>query len=167
MNKPKINIISSIGDDNIIGNKKEMNTFTYNHSKRFKLLTDKSPIIMGRVTQDRLLYPIEERVNIVLSNRSTKIRDGFVHATSIKNAIEIASSYDTKNIYVIGGQSIYEQFLPFTDNIYITEIYHTFKGNKYFPELNFLEWELTDRTEFNPDSNNNYHYAFVKYVRKK
>lgn len=165
MNKPSINIIVSIGDENVIGMSKKFNALTDKHLKRFKLLTDKKPIIMGRKTQDILQFPMVERVNITLSRFKDLVKDGFVHAKDIEDAINIASSYGTKNIFVMGGQDIFEQFLPFTDNIYITEIYSEFTGDKYFPELNILEWKLTEKIEYNPDDNNNCYYSFLKYSR--
>ena len=162
----KICIVAAISDNNIIGLKNDMPWFMTNHAKRFRDLTIKSPVIMGKGTQNMFSFPFDQRVNIVICDDKNDVIDGFVHTKSIEQALTLAKTYNTPNIFIIGGENIFTQYLPFADVLYFTEIYADIKGDKVFPELNVNLWNIESRIDFEPDANNQYPYAFVKYTRK-
>ena len=43
------------------------------------------------------------------------------------------SKLEPKEIFIIGGQSIYEQSIDIADKIYVTKIDFDYSGDKYFP----------------------------------
>jgi len=86
-------------------------------------------------------------------------------AGSIEDAMEFCNP-DEEN-FVIGGASVYEQFLPLSDRLYITRVHKSFDGDVYFPVLNLLEWERVSRDDYPPDGKNDFGYSFLIYDRIK
>ena len=80
--------------------------------------------------------------------------------------LEELKKYDEENIYIIGGESIYRQMLPYCDVAHVTKIDHAYEADAYFPDLDSdPEWEIT------ADSDEQVYfditYQFLKYERKK
>ena len=73
-----------------------------------------------------------------------------------------------KENFIIGGASIYRQFIPFADKLYITWIHHEFEADTFFPEVAEYEWEIISKEGFNQtDEKNRYPYSYVIYNRRK
>ena len=96
----------------------------------FKRLTDGGSVIMGRKTFESIgSRPLPNRQNIVLS-RSPIAIDGVLYAKSLEEAINMAQD----DIFIIGGQGVFEEALPQVSTIYATEVHHTFSDvDTYFP----------------------------------
>ena len=80
--------------------------------------------------------------------------------------VEELKKYDEESIYIIGGESIYRQMLPYCDVAHVTKIDHAYEADAYFPDLDSdPEWEIT------ADSDEQVYfditYQFLKYERKK
>lgn len=102
--------------------------------KRFKELTTGSTIIMGRNTFLSLpdQKPLPNRKNIVISRHDVPNCEV---STSIESIIKEFSGKD-KDAWVIGGESIYEQLVPYCSMIYLTLVDYIFEGaNKKFPKV--------------------------------
>lgn len=99
--------------------------------RRFRELTTGNVVIMGRRTYDEIGRPLPNRETIVVS--STRVYDGPAcrTASSLPEAIEMAGE---KDIYIAGGEKLYEEALPLADRLYITEIDAEFEGDTYFPQ---------------------------------
>jgi dihydrofolate reductase len=67
-------------------------------------------------------------------------------------------------VFIIGGESIYELFLPYADNLYLTEIDGSHEADTYFP---YFDKELYEREIIKSDCYNNVNYSFVLYKRIK
>ena len=67
---------------------------------------------------------------------------------------------------LIGGASLYEQIMTRVNNMYITQVHHTFEGDTWFPEFDLAEWKIESQQDFSAEGNNKYAYSFVKYVRE-
>ena len=94
-----------------------------------------------------------------------KVKDAIV-VHSIEELLEELKKYDKENIYIIGGESIYRQMLPYCDVAHVTKIDHAYEADDYFPDLDSdPEWEIT------ADSDEQVYfditYQFLKYERKK
>ena len=68
--------------------------------------------------------------------------------------------------YIIGGGSIYRQFMPLANKLYITRVHQDFEADTFFPEINEQEWELVEESEVQVDENNSLRYSFLTYLRK-
>ncbi|HOQ79252.1 MAG TPA: dihydrofolate reductase [Candidatus Absconditabacterales bacterium] len=98
----------------------------------FKKTTSGFPIIMGLNTYYSIGRPLPNRRNIVLSSQEIQI-EGVEIFHSIPELLETVK--DEKEIFVIGGASIYKQFLPLADKVYLTEIKKEYDGDTFFPEF--------------------------------
>ena len=138
----------------IIGRDHKQGFFCKEDMEMFRAVTNGSVLIMGRNTYDHL-HHLDGRLHIVLT-RDKDIFDDYDNLSkkaffkdSIEDALYAAKDYqkrkrlDGRNIFVIGGEEIYKQFLPFATRILLTEIdttkyfdsvedFHA-SGNKYFP----------------------------------
>ncbi|MGM4986498.1 dihydrofolate reductase [Rhizobium sp. 11_C7_N12_5] len=101
--------------------------------KVFRALTMGNAVIMGRMTYLSLPRPLSGRHCIVLS-RSIAPQTSAVHsATSTNEALSLASELPGSEIFVGGGQEIYELFLPLANRIHLTVLDATFGGDRFFP----------------------------------
>lgn len=98
---------------------------------RFRELTTGNVVIMGRRTYDEIGKPLPNRETIVISNTCNYDGPACRTAKSLTEALEMAGD---KDIYIAGGQRLYEEALPLADRLYITEIDAEFEGDTYFPE---------------------------------
>ena len=109
--------------------------------------------------------PLKNRVNIVLTaNRSYKVKDAIIVHTK-EELLEELKKYDSNELYVIGGGSIYEMLIPYCDTAYITKIDHAYAADTYFPNLDQTDdWEMTEVSE--EQTCFDLEYVFAKYERK-
>ena len=85
---------------------------------------------------------------------------------SIEELLERLKDYDTEDVYVIGGESVYRQLLPYCDTAHITKIDRAYEADAFFPNLEEdPEWELTGESDEQVYFDITYH--FQKYERRK
>lgn len=127
--------------------------------KRFKQLTNGSVVIMGYNTYLSLpKKPLPNRINIVLFDKKIEL-DGCVVVNSKEEALSIAKTYNIP-IFIIGGGSIYGQFLSETDKLFLTLIDGEFEADTFFPNF------YNDFEEINRESHIEQGYTFIDYKRK-
>lgn len=135
--------------------------------KFFRETTSGNVVVMGKKT---LLSfpngrPLKNRENIVITHDKEFKCDGATIVNSVEEALEAVKQFDTKNVYVIGGGSIYEQMLPYVDTAYVTYIDFAYQADTRFPNLDQMgEWELVEESE--EQTYFDVEYYFRKYVRK-
>ncbi|RJW41785.1 dihydrofolate reductase [Clostridiales bacterium TF09-2AC] len=125
-------------------------------------------VVMGRKTLEGMPggQPLGNRVNVVLSrNEDYKVKGAQV-CGSMAKALETLSAYDTDDIYIIGGLSIYEQFLPHADTVHVTRIDYTYDADTFFNNLEKDEaWEMVQESD--EQTYFDLCYTFQKFQRKK
>lgn len=162
----QLSIIVAIGDDQSIGKDNDLLWRLPGDLKRFKSITMGHPIIMGRRTFESLPKgALPGRKNIVLSqNRELKLEEAIV-CHSVQEAVEEASS--DKQVFVIGGGTVYETFLPLANQLLVTHVHHQFPdADTFFPRINPDEWVECERETHLSDESNPYAYTFSLYKRK-
>jgi dihydrofolate reductase len=132
--------------------------------KHFKNITTGKTVIMGLNTFKSLGKPLPNRRNIVLNFEKLDL-PGCEVVTSIKEAADAVK--DEKEAFVIGGASIYKQFLTLTSKLYMTYIDHSFDADIFFPEFDLSEWKLVSEKKGQKDEKNPYDYYFRVYERKQ
>ncbi|MBQ9700219.1 MAG: dihydrofolate reductase, partial [Lachnospiraceae bacterium] len=91
--------------------------------------------------------------------------NGVIVADSVEAALEEAKKYHPKEIFVIGGESIYRQFMPYADTAYITYIDYTYQADRYMPNLDAeVDWKLVDESEEQTYFNVEYYYRTYKKI---
>lgn len=118
--------------------------------KFFRETTSHKVVVMGRKTLESFPggQPLKNRTNLVLtSNKDYTVKDAvIVHTT--EELLEELKQYDSSEVYVIGGESIYRQLLPYCDKAFVTKIDHTYEADTYFPDLDAdPKWKMTKISE--------------------
>lgn len=110
--------------------------------KYFKELTTGHVVVMGRKTWDSLpIKPLENRFNIIVSKREREqIAKNAIRISSQETQIRLLTAFYDDDWFIIGGESIYKEFLPFCDRVYVTKIYKDHDNvDTYFPNLDESE----------------------------
>jgi len=115
--------------------------------KRFKSLTSGSFVVMGKNTWLGLpKRPLPNRDNIVVTNT---LDDNYVIKMkgNAKNIVNKLKSLSKSDIWIIGGEDIYRQFLPFCDTVHLTFIHKNFNCDTRFPEAILKRYFIEDYVE--------------------
>jgi dihydrofolate reductase len=160
-----ISIIVAVSEDLGIGKDNRLLWHIPEDLKRFKKLTFGNALIMGKKTWESLpRKPLPGRKNIVLTDNPDEIIDFSVTAYSIEDALDKCGKED--EIFVIGGGSVYSQFMPITDRLYITKVHKTAPADAYFPEIDTQIWEVVEQEDFKAEENEGISYSYIIYERK-
>jgi dihydrofolate reductase len=161
-----ISIIVAVSDDYGIGKDNKLLWRIPDDMKRFKNLTYGQSVIMGKKTWESLpKKPLPGRKNIVLTDDPLECIDNIITAYSIEDAIEKCGKDD--EIFIIGGGSIYRQFMSLADRLYITHIHKKAPADIFFPEIDPEIWESIEKEEHKDENNSTPSYTYIIYQRKK
>ena len=160
-----ISIIVAVSEDWGIGKDNELLWYISEDLKRFKSLTFGNTVIMGKKTWESLpRKPLPGRKNIVLTDDPQESIDSCVTAYSIGDALSKCEK--GKEIFVIGGGSVYRQFMPFADRLYMTHVHRKAPADVYFPEIDPYIWAVIEKYEFNAGKNDGIPYTYIIYERR-
>ncbi len=163
-----MNLIAAVDENWAIGNKDDLLVRIPADHKAFRQETTGKVVVLGRKTIETFPQglPLKNRTNIILStNKNYQVKDALV-VHGLEELFACLKDYDTKDVYVIGGESVYRQLLPYCDTAHITKIDHAYEADAYFPNLDKLpEWEITADSEEQTYFDITYH--FLKYERVK
>ena len=148
----KITLIAAMDGMGGIGKNGAMPWYCNEDLKHFKAYTADKVVVMGRKTWDSLLLrPLPRRKNFVITGNGSKD-----HLQSIMSAgadgVFYGGDIDYKGIFeleeseicIIGGGSIYSQFLPHATHMVLTELDKHYHCDTFFPDVDFSEWDCTE-----------------------
>ena len=125
-------------------------------------------VILGRKTLETFPQglPLKNRTNIIMStNMDYRVKDAVV-VHDLEELLSQIEKYDTKDVYVVGGESVYRLLLPYCDTAHVTKIDHAYEADAYFPDLDAMpEWKITADSEEQTYFDITYH--LLKYERIK
>lgn len=163
-----MNMIAAVDSNWAIGNKNKLLISIPADMKMFRQETTGNVVVMGRKTLESFPNgrPLPNRTNIVLTKKTDyEVKDAIV-VHSLEELLEELKKYETESIYIIGGETIYRQMLPYADTCHITKIERAYEADAYFPNLDQEEeWEVTAESDEQVYFDTT--YSFVKYTRKK
>lgn len=162
-----LSIIVAIARNYGIGFENKLLYWLPNDLKRFKALTTGNTIIMGRKTFESLPKgALPNRRNIVLTRQEGATFDEAECFPSLEAALSHCK--EDKEVFIIGGSSVYREAMPLANQLYITFIDDASKeADAYFPEINKEEWQETGREDHQTDEKHLYPYSFIDYRRIK
>jgi dihydrofolate reductase len=161
-----MNLIVAVDKNWAIGNDNKLLVSIPQDMKFFRETTMGKVVVMGRKTLESFPggQPLKKRTNIVLTrDKNYQVKDAIV-VNTVDELLQELKKYDEEEIYVIGGESIYRQMLPYCKVAHVTKINHAYEADTYFPNLDEKdEWVVTgvsdEQTYFNLE------YEFVRYER--
>ncbi len=156
----RISIIVAVASNWAIGKDNDLLWHIPNDLRWFKKHTSGNPVIMGKKTWESLPFkPLPNRKNVIISDNKADCFEGCITVGSIKEAIH---TMDTgKENFIMGGGSIYKQFLPIADHLYLTQVHEEFEGDIFFPDVNLNEWKEVFKEEHPKSDDNPLGYTFL------
>ncbi|MDD6202286.1 MAG: dihydrofolate reductase [Lachnospiraceae bacterium] len=162
-----MNMIVAVDANWAIGCKNKLLISIPADHKMFRQETLGKVVVLGRKTLETFPngMPLVKRTNIILSTKQDyRVKDAIV-VHSIEELLTQLKQYDTKDVYIIGGETVYRQMLPYADTVHVTKIDRVYEADAYFPNLDQDdEWEITAESDEQVYFDTT--YAFVKYERK-
>ena len=162
-----MNLIAAVDRNWAIGNNNKLLVSIPADMRFFRETTTGKTVIMGRKTLESFPggKPLANRTNIVVTANKTYAVDGAVVVHSVEEALEKVKGVPKEDLFVIGGESIYEQFLPYCTMAHITKIDFSYEADAYFPNLDELDgWSMTGISEEQTYYDLIYH--FCRYEKK-
>ena len=160
----EISIIVAVASNNAIGKDNDLLLHLSADLKRFKRVTEGQYIIMGKRTYYSLpKRPLPNRTSMVITDVEGEEIDGCLMAYSIEDAIYKMDK--EKENFVIGGGSIYKQFMAHATKLYITRVHQDFEADTFFPDIPSYEWKIVEKEDVKDDPQNDFTYTFEIYER--
>ena len=163
-----MNIIVCADNNWAIGYKNRLLVSIPNDMKHFREETMGKVVVLGRKTLETFPQgqPLQGRTNIVLSKDKKLQIKGAEVVHSLEELLERLKDFDDEDIYITGGDSVYQQLLPYCDVAHVTKLDYEYQADSYFPNLDKDEnWEITADSE--EQTYFDIPYTFLKYERKK
>lgn len=168
-----MNLIVAVDNGWGIGNKGELLARVSADLRNFRSLTQGKVVIYGYNTL--ATFPkgraLKNRTNILLTRKKDFTAEDIIVAGGIEELLEIVKSYNSDDVFVIGGESIYRQLLEYCDRAYVTKFAADFEKDAYMPSLDGnSEWQCVDVGEtmysnIETDSIDGMEYRFLIYER--
>ena len=163
-----MNLIVAVDKNWGIGLKNKLLVSIPEDMKFFRTETTGKVVVMGRKTLETFpnKMPLKNRTNIVLTaNQDYEVKGALVFHT-MEEVLEELKNYPSEDIYIIGGASIYRQFLPYCKAAHVTKIDYAYEADTYFPNLDEKpEWSVEassgEKTYYDLE------FEFVKYCNSR
>ena len=163
-----MNLIAAVDKNWAIGKDNGLLVSIPADMKFFRETTTGKVVVMGRKTLESFPngLPLKNRVNIVLTTDfSYQVKDAVI-VHSKEELEEELHKYNSEDIYVIGGESVYRLLLDACDTAHITKIDYAYEADAFFPNLDENpDWEIVadseEQTYFDLE------FYFLKYQKVK
>ena len=162
-----MNVIVAVDKNWAIGLKNKLLVSIPEDMKFFRTETTGKVVVVGRKTVETFPggMPLKNRTNIVLTRNPDYRAKGAIVCHSVEETLKEIQKYPSEDVYIIGGGTVYEQFLPYCSVAHVTRIDYAYEADTFFPNLDELpEWSVEatsgEKTYYDLE------FEFVKYVKK-
>lgn len=153
-----VSMIVAVAKERVIGLNGSMPWHLPADLAHFKRSTMGCPVIMGRKTYDSIGRPLPGRENIILSRSEGLVLEGCTTVGTLEAALLLVNQ--EAEVFIIGGQQLYQQALPFADRLYLTHIDAEFDGDTFFPDYSIANWNQLSLEKHLADDTNAWSYSF-------
>ena len=150
-----ITIVAACSANRVIGKDNKLIWRVPGDLKRFKEMTTGHTVLMGRKTYESIGKPLPNRRNVVISRNPNLVIENCLNYTSLTESLTMFKN----DLFIIGGEEIYRQTLPYADRIELTLINKNFDGDAFFPEIPDC-FEETARVDMECDE---FKYSYITY----
>ena len=168
-----MNLVVAVDNEWGIGNKGELLARVKGDLLNFRNITQGKTVVYGYNTL--ATFPngkgLKNRKNIVMTRKQDFCGENLTVAHSIEELLQIIEKENIKDVFVIGGESIYRQLLPYCNLAYVTKFLASFEKDAFMPNLDEMsEWSCVESSEAmystsETDSVNGMEYRFYVYKR--
>ncbi len=153
-------LIACIGKNREIGKSGKLVFNIKNDMQFFRKTTLDHTVVMGYNTWKSLPSKLRNRKNLVVSEKPVENADGTISDLDVY----IAKNKDTdEEIFIIGGGTIYKQFLPHAKNLYLTEVDSSDPdADTFFPEFNQSKYS---KELIKKGKENDLTFSIIKYIK--
>ena len=162
-----MNLIVAVDKNWGIGMKNKLLVSIPEDMKFFRTETTGKVVVLGRKTLETFPggQPLKNRTNIVLTNNPNYEVKGVIVCHTVEEVLEELKNYPSEDVYIVGGGTIYKQFLPYCDVAHITKIDYAYEADTFFPNLDEMpEWKVTassgEKTYYDLE------FEFLKYEKQ-
>lgn len=163
-----MNLIVNVDSNWAIGYRGKLLVSIPEDMKFFRSETTGKVVVLGRKTLDTFPggQPLKNRTNIILTRNPNYQVKGAIICHSVEEVLEELKKYNSEDVYIIGGDSIYKEFLPYCDVAHVTRTDHVYDADAWFPNLEedpawVLTGESEEKTYFNLE------FRFCRYERRE
>ena len=149
-----ISLIAAVGKNYELGKDNKLIWHFKKDMEYFKEVTTGKTVVMGRKTYESIGRPLPNRRNIVITSRMLE------GVETVKTVDEILDMHD--DIFIIGGASIYEEFIKYADKIYLTLIDKEYDADTYFPTFDENQFK---KTVIKEETENDIKLTFALYTK--
>ena len=160
----KVTFIAAMDRNRVIGKENNIPWRIPRDWEYVKETTIGHSIILGRRNFESIGRILPGRRNIVVTRNPDFFFEGCEIVHSVQEVFDLCEN--EQEIFIFGGEEIYRAFLPYAEKMHITKINHEFKGDTFFPEVDFSEWMEVAVKKGIRDDKNPYSYSFHIYERR-
>ena len=150
-----ITIVAACSSNRVIGKDNKLIWNVPGDLKRFKEMTSGHTVLMGRKTYESIGRPLPNRRNIVLSRNSELLIEGCNTYTNLVDTLDMFKN----DVFIIGGEEIYRQSIPYVNRIELTLIHKEFEGDAFFPEIP-LNFKMVNKIDMKCEE---FDYSYISY----
>lgn len=161
MNKPRMSMIVAVDETRAIGKDNRLLWHIPEDLKRFKELTTGHAVIMGENTYRSIGRPLPNRTNIVVTLDQHLTLPDCVVVHSLDEAVSVAAAHETAEVFIMGGASIYRQFLPMVERLYLTLVEGNHEADTFFPDYSDFSRVVKQESH----DNGEYRFTFLVLER--
>jgi len=159
----KLAIIVATDENGLIGRDNDLPWKLSADLQYFRKVTMGKPIIMGRKTHESIGRPLPGRLNIIITSDKNYSAEGCTVVDSIDAALQACG--EVEEAMVMGGASLYKQFLSQADRLYLTQVHASLEGDTWFPDWHKPDWQQISREDHLADDKNEFNYSFLVFER--
>jgi len=162
-----ITIVSALAAHGVIGLNGGIPFDLKADRRQFAIATRGHVVVMGRVTFESIGKPLPNRTNMVLTSSNLWTAEGVIIERSFPKCLaDLLYLAKTQDIMVIGGEQIYKLFLPYARQMILTHVDAEVKGDTYFPQFDYKNWDAKVVMHHGADETNQYPFIVRQYIRK-
>ena len=164
-----IKLISAFDEQRGIGFQNDLLIKIPDDLKRFQSLTKTHNVVMGRKTYESIGKPLPNRFNwVVTTNPFYKSNSSLFLVHKPELILSYQKKHPQQDFWIIGGAQMYQFFLPYADELYLTMIHHTFSSDVSFPPFQRDLFELMHQEDHVYDGHDKpIPYSFMDFRRKQ
>ena len=163
-------LIVAKSKNNVIGKGGEIPWYLPDDLKNFARLTRGHKVVMGRKTYESIIArigkPLPDRENIVLTTQENFVALGCIVYNSIDSLLNKLAIKNDEEIFIIGGEKVYKDFLPLAQKIYLTQVETEISGDAFFPEFDTSKWIEINKVAHVKDEKHSLEFSFLELEKR-